>query len=269
MKLICLGTGHADVIKNYNTCFVLENGRGALLVDAGGGNRILSQLDKCRLDINKLNFGFVTHCHTDHLLGFVWVIRIGIMLNFLKGIEREPFNLFGSKICLNAIETICKVTIGEKVWGKLIENKKLILKEVVDGQHERIYGMDFEFFDTKAVEKDFPQMGFFIKEKGFVFAGDVPLSEHLYQKFQGQKTLCLEAFCVEKQREIFLIQLKKHRTAGECGVIAEKLKAENLILWHGEDDLDGTRKEQYLNEAKKYFSGKVFAPDDLDIIEGL
>ncbi len=28
MKLYCLGTGHADVTKNYNTCFVLENGGG-------------------------------------------------------------------------------------------------------------------------------------------------------------------------------------------------------------------------------------------------
>ncbi len=28
MKLICLGTGHAGMIKNYNTCFVLENGGG-------------------------------------------------------------------------------------------------------------------------------------------------------------------------------------------------------------------------------------------------
>lgn len=32
MKLICLGTGHAGMIKNYNTCFVLENGGGLCLL---------------------------------------------------------------------------------------------------------------------------------------------------------------------------------------------------------------------------------------------
>lgn len=30
MKLYCLGTGHAGVTKNYNTCFVLENGGGEI-----------------------------------------------------------------------------------------------------------------------------------------------------------------------------------------------------------------------------------------------
>lgn len=32
MKLYCLGTGHAGVTKNYNTCFVLENGGGLCLL---------------------------------------------------------------------------------------------------------------------------------------------------------------------------------------------------------------------------------------------
>ncbi len=269
MKLYCLGTGHADVTKNYNTCFVLENGGGRLLVDAGGGNRILSQLEKSNIDINKLNFGFLTHCHTDHLLGFVWVIRIGVMLNFLKGIERKPFTLFGSRVCLDAVEMICKATIGEKVWNKLIDNKRLVLKEVVDGQHEKICGLDVEFFDTRCVEKDFPQMGFFVKEKGFVFAGDVPLAEGLYSKFSNQQTLCLEAFCVEKQRGKYSIQLNKHRTAKECGQIAQKLGAKKLILWHGDDDKDGDRKQRYLKEARSVFSGEIYAPDDLEIIEGL
>ncbi len=238
-----------------------------MLVDAGGGNQILALLEKVNVDINELEYGFVTHCHTDHLLGFVWIMRI-VMYGYVKNERTKPFTIFASRAVLNALEEIVKLTIGEKLWNKVVGDK-VFLKEVVDGQHERICGMDFEFFDTMAIEKDFPQMGFFIKEKGFVFAGDVPLSEHLYQKFSKQKWLCLEAFCLEKKRSNNEVPLKKHKTVMESAVVAEKLKAENLILWHGEDDLDGTRKEQYLNEAKRYFSGKIFAPDDLDIIEGL
>ena len=37
MKIKVLGTGHADVIDNYNTCFVIENCNKMLLVDGGGG----------------------------------------------------------------------------------------------------------------------------------------------------------------------------------------------------------------------------------------
>ena len=45
-KLIILGTGNANATKCYNTCLALQNERGYFLVDAGGGNGILVQLEK-------------------------------------------------------------------------------------------------------------------------------------------------------------------------------------------------------------------------------
>lgn len=42
-----LGTGNALVTRCYNTCFTLHSMGGALmLVDAGGGNGILTQLER-------------------------------------------------------------------------------------------------------------------------------------------------------------------------------------------------------------------------------
>lgn len=38
-KIIMLGTGHGFVWNLYNTCFLLENEKGNLLVDTGGGSR--------------------------------------------------------------------------------------------------------------------------------------------------------------------------------------------------------------------------------------
>lgn len=46
MKLTMLGTGNALVTKIYNTCFVLEDNNQYFMVDAGGGNQILTQLKK-------------------------------------------------------------------------------------------------------------------------------------------------------------------------------------------------------------------------------
>lgn len=45
-KITMLGTGNATVTQIYNTCFVLATDTTRLLVDAGGGNGILSQLMK-------------------------------------------------------------------------------------------------------------------------------------------------------------------------------------------------------------------------------
>lgn len=49
--LIMLGTGNAVVTKCYNTCFAIQREENYFLV-------------------------FISHEHTDHLLGMVWLIRM-------------------------------------------------------------------------------------------------------------------------------------------------------------------------------------------------
>lgn len=75
-KLIMLGTGHATVTKCYNTCFAIYNGEEYFLTDGGGGNGLISILEKKDIDIRKIKNVFVTHSHTDHILGIIWLIRI-------------------------------------------------------------------------------------------------------------------------------------------------------------------------------------------------
>lgn len=65
MKLIMLGTGNAMVTRCYNTCFALQEGEGFLLVDAGGGNGILRQMEDAKLSFSRVHHLFVTHAHTD------------------------------------------------------------------------------------------------------------------------------------------------------------------------------------------------------------
>lgn len=83
-ELIMLGTGNATVTRCYNTCFILQTEKTVLLVDAGGGNGILNQLEKANVPIDRIHDMFVTHAHTDHILGAIWIIRI-IAQRALKG----------------------------------------------------------------------------------------------------------------------------------------------------------------------------------------
>ena len=71
-SLLMLGTGHATVTECYNTCFVLSVGCDRLLVDGGGGNGLLAQFRRAGLGFGDLSAIFVTHAHTDHILGVVW-----------------------------------------------------------------------------------------------------------------------------------------------------------------------------------------------------
>ena len=71
-ELVMLGTGNAAVTQCYNTCFALRHPNKTLLVDAGGGNGILIQLEKAGIPLTDIHAMFITHAHTDHILGAVW-----------------------------------------------------------------------------------------------------------------------------------------------------------------------------------------------------
>ena len=76
MKLTMLGTGNASVTNCYNTCFALSEKDKHFLVDAGGGNQILSQLETADIPLGDIHDIFVTHEHIDHILGVIWLIRM-------------------------------------------------------------------------------------------------------------------------------------------------------------------------------------------------
>ena len=73
-ELIVLGTGNAVVTKCFNTCFAIRSDT-LFLVDTGGGNGILAQQKKPELNHQDIHDVFITHEHTDHHLGIVWLIR--------------------------------------------------------------------------------------------------------------------------------------------------------------------------------------------------
>ena len=70
-----LGTGSAMCTRCYNTCFYLKSAAGQLMVDAGGVNGIFRQLYRASIDFTQIHHLFVTHVHTDHIMGVIWLIR--------------------------------------------------------------------------------------------------------------------------------------------------------------------------------------------------
>jgi len=59
-KLIVLGTGNASVTKCYNTCSIIQDEKGKyFMIDAGGGNGILTQLEKMNIPVL---------CSTNHVV---------------------------------------------------------------------------------------------------------------------------------------------------------------------------------------------------------
>ena len=91
-KIIMLGTVHGFVLNLYNTCFILENGNENLLIDTGGGIDIVKNLEKKGYKLTDIHNIFISHCHTDHILGLMWIIK-GVAKKLISG-DIEPLNIY-------------------------------------------------------------------------------------------------------------------------------------------------------------------------------
>lgn len=100
-----LGTGNALATKCYNTCFVIHTaGRPTLMVDAGGGNGVLTQLEKAKIPIGDITDLFVTHAHTDHLLGCIWMIRMALQFS-------NPLHIWSHSKVVQILNSVGRATL--------------------------------------------------------------------------------------------------------------------------------------------------------------
>lgn len=264
-KLIALGTGHAVVTQCYNTCFALANDDQYILVDAGGGNGILTQLEKAHIPFHQIHHAFVSHRHTDHLLGMVWIIRIiGSLMRANK--YEGNLEIFCHGELGETIQSLADITLDSKIIDLI--GKRILVLPVANGQQVNILGYPFTFFDLHSAKTK--QFGFtvaFEADKKLTFLGDEPYNPLCQKYVENSNWLLCEAFCLYEERDIFNPYEKHHSTVKDSCELAAQLNIKNLILWHTEDKNIVNRKELYVAEGKKYFSGNLLVPDDLEVID--
>lgn len=79
-RIIMLGVGNGITLDLYNTCFVVQNNNGNFLVDTGGSIEIIKRLQKVNIDIKDIKNIFISHNHTDHILGLIWMFKKIVLL---------------------------------------------------------------------------------------------------------------------------------------------------------------------------------------------
>lgn len=264
MELIMLGTGNAMVTRCYNTCFALFSGGEYFLVDAGGGNGIFRQLGQAGIPFTGIRRMFVTHAHTDHILGVIWVIRkIATLMSDDK--YEGDFIIYGHHEVIDALRTFCRLTLPGKIL-KYIDGR-ICFEEVGHDTRKEIMGMSFCFFDIFSTKmKQFGFRAVLPDGQAIVCLGDEPYNEACRKYVEYADWLLAEAFCLYRDREIFSPYEKHHSTALDAGRLAETLGVKHLVLYHTEDKTLSERKKEYTREASSVFSGKVYVPDDLERI---
>ena len=259
-----LGTGSAMCTRCYNTCFMLFSPHGNLMVDAGGGNGIFRQLYRAGIDYSQVRNLFVTHVHTDHIMGAIWLIRKISPMQY-KGKYQGTFTIYCHREVKEALETMCRLMIPAKIVSALAST--IIFRVVEDGETLDIDDMKVTFFDIGSTKQ--LQFGFqavMPDGKRVVCLGDEPYKPSSEKYVKDCDMLLCEAFCLYRDREQFRPYEKNHSTVLDAGKLAEELNVKNLLLYHTEDTHLSARRENYTAEARTVYHGNIHVPTDLETV---
>ena len=145
---------------------------------------------------------------------------------------------------------------------------RMELVTVSDGETREVMGHEVTFFDIHSTKAK--QYGFSLamdNGRKLVCCGDEPLSLHGEPYAREADWLLHEAFCLEAEADRFRPHEKHHSTVVSACRRAEELGVRNLLLYHTEDTRYAERQQLYVAEGQPHFSGRLFVPYDLDVID--
>lgn len=263
-KITMLGTGNGGTLDLYNTCFAIQNKEGIFLIDTGGSIEIIKRLKQSNIKLEEIKNIFISHSHTDHILGLIWMFK-KMSRMAMMGEIKEKINIYCNDVVYKAIKGVSNYVLPPKLMKAIYNITNFVVLSNCD--KHTINDIDYEFFDILA--RGTKQFGFECNFDGnrFIFLGDETLNPLLHARIKGADYVMHEAFCLDREENIFHAYEKNHSTALSAAKTMNDLNVKNLILYHTEESHGNDRKSLYLEEAQSVFKGHIIVPDDLEEIQ--
>ena len=262
-KLIMLGTGAGFNKYFYNTCFVINHDNKNFLIDAGGSQEIYFRLLDKNIELTEIRDIFISHSHTDHILGLIWLLKGFSAFGMLEKIQK--LNIYCNQSVCDAIKGICNYTLSKRTIEKLKNYLNFII--INPGDKLNIIGLDFSFFDSYDAGNNLTCFETNINGKSLVFLGDATCNMKNYDILKNKDYVMHEALCLDNDADIYKPYEKRHSTVKSTWESLKDFNIKNLILYHTIDNYEETRKEKYLEEVKMCdYKGNVIVPEDMEEI---
>ena len=200
-KIIMLGTGHGGTVDLYHTCFLIQNDNGNFLVDTGGGIEIIKRLDLVGVDFKSIKHIFISHSHTDHILGIFWLFKKLSSIAMHSPI-RDKINIYCNDVVCEAIKGVAKYILPDKLMNVMYSIINFIILD--DGDTYNINGVDYTFFNVHARGTKLYGFKCILNNKTLAFLCDETLNPNLYNTIKGYDYVMHEAFCLDAEEKNFM-----------------------------------------------------------------
>jgi ribonuclease Z len=266
IKVTLLGTGTPQpLMERFGPSILVQAGSETLLFDAGRG--CLQRLRQLKFEYDKLNGVFLTHLHSDHIVGLPDLWLTGWLIT-KRAIPLKVFGPTGTKKMVEHLQKAFAYDINIRVEDDKApqEGSNLLVTEIQQGVIYEKNGVKVIAFEVDhGVIK--PAFGYRIEYNGHsvVLSGDTKYSENLIKFAKGTDLLVHEVMIapdtLSKTDPKYNIT-QHHTTPKQAAQIFSEV-APKLAVYSHIVKLYGLTEDEIMKRTKSGYSGPLIMGEDL------
>ena len=268
-RVTLLGTGAPPpVMDRFGPSTLVEAGNEKFIFDAGRG--AMQRLHQLRIPFGDISGMFLTHHHSDHVVGFPDLWLTG-WIGRPWGKRSAPLRVWGPEGTNQMMEHLplaFAVDIRVRSHNYPLDGVKLSPTEIKQGVIYDTNGVRVTAFDVDHFAEKLPAFGYRIDyhDRAVVLSGDTTFNENLIEHAQGTDLLVHEVTAAagsaaenpEQLRRIGRNHTTPEQAAEVFTRVKPKLAVYNHLLLFG-----SAKPEDLIPMTRKNYSGPLIVGEDL------
>lgn len=281
IKITLLGTGApVPSMDRFGPSILIEAGDQKLLFDGGRG--AAQRLWQLKIPLGQVNALFLTHLHSDHVVGIPDLWLTGwIPAPF--GRRERPYLIFGPSGTKEMSENLFKafswdISTRNKEKNKADSGALLIGADIEQGYFWEKNGVKVTPFTVRHADFIESALGYRIDYQGrsVILSGDTRYSENLIRFAEGADVIIHEVAAAREQlsQNSPLVNqiLGFHTSPEDAGRIFEKVKPKlavysHIVLLTSDPSIAAPTKKDLIGRTQKVYQGALEVGEDLLTIE--